>query len=72
MQVLQPSEKMTVAYREAGHAVVGWFLEHADALLKVGPSPCASVVWFRAHSPPGGAVWARCIPGGGPPHSLRM
>ncbi|XP_024591400.1 AFG3-like protein 1 isoform X2 [Neophocaena asiaeorientalis asiaeorientalis] len=35
MQVLQPSEKMTVAYREAGHAVVGWFLEHADALLKL-------------------------------------
>lgn len=34
-QVLQPSEKTTVAYHEAGHAVVGWFLEHADPLLKV-------------------------------------
>ncbi|XP_059855874.1 uncharacterized protein [Delphinus delphis] len=34
-QVLQPSEKTTVAYREAGHAVVGWFLEHADPLLKI-------------------------------------
>ncbi|XP_029423702.1 AFG3-like protein 1 isoform X3 [Nannospalax galili] len=34
-QVLQPSEKTTVAYHEAGHAVVGWFLEHADPLLKI-------------------------------------
>ena len=34
--VLQPEEKKTVAYHEAGHAVVGWFLEHADPLLKVG------------------------------------
>ena len=28
-------EKRLVAYHEAGHAVVGWFLEHADPLLKV-------------------------------------
>lgn len=39
-QVLQPSEKTTVAYHEAGHAVVGWFLEHADPLLKVSRSSC--------------------------------
>ena len=35
-QVLQPEEKKTVAFHEAGHAVAGWFLEHADPLLKVG------------------------------------
>lgn len=34
-QVLQPTEKKTVAFHEAGHAIVGWFLEHADPLLKV-------------------------------------
>lgn len=34
-QVLQPDEKKTVAYHEAGHAVAGWFLEFADPLLKV-------------------------------------
>lgn len=34
-QVLQPDEKKTVAYHEAGHAVAGWFLENADPLLKV-------------------------------------
>ena len=33
--VLQPDEKKTVAYHEAGHAVVGWFPEHADPLLRV-------------------------------------
>merc|ERR1719201_1837537 len=37
--VLQPEEKKTVAYHEAGHAVVGWFLEHADPLLKVSIIP---------------------------------
>lgn len=34
-KVLSPEEKKTVAYHEAGHAVVGWFLEFADPLLKV-------------------------------------
>ena len=38
--VLQPDEKKTVAYHEAGHAVVGWFLEHADPLLKVSIPFC--------------------------------
>ena len=34
-RVLSPEEKRTVAYHESGHAVAGWFLEHADPLLKV-------------------------------------
>lgn len=34
-RVLSPEEKTTVAYHEAGHAVCGWYLEHADPLLKV-------------------------------------
>ena len=33
--VIQPDEKKVVAYHEAGHAVVGWFLQHADPLMKV-------------------------------------
>ncbi|KAF4573039.1 AAA ATPase family protein [Pleurotus pulmonarius] len=36
---LSPEEKKTVAYHEAGHAVCGWFLEHADPLLKVSIIP---------------------------------
>jgi hypothetical protein len=31
-----------VAYHEAGHAVVGWFLEHAEPLLKVSIVPRGS------------------------------
>ncbi len=38
-KVLSPVEKKTVAYHEAGHAVAGWFLEHADPLLKVSIVP---------------------------------
>ncbi|CAI5731930.1 unnamed protein product [Hyaloperonospora brassicae] len=34
-RIMSPDEKKTVAYHEAGHAVAGWFLEHADPLLKV-------------------------------------
>ncbi|XP_012227852.2 mitochondrial inner membrane m-AAA protease component paraplegin [Linepithema humile] len=32
---LIPENKRVVAYHEAGHALVGWLLEHTDALLKV-------------------------------------
>ncbi|CAO3691583.1 unnamed protein product [Umbelopsis ramanniana] len=38
-RVLSPEEKKTVAYHEAGHAVAGWYLEHADPLLKVSIIP---------------------------------
>ncbi|OAA74048.1 Peptidase M41, FtsH [Cordyceps fumosorosea ARSEF 2679] len=37
--VLKPEEKKTVAYHEAGHAICGWFLQHADPLLKVSIIP---------------------------------
>jgi AFG3 family protein len=33
--VMTASEKKTIAYHEAGHAVAGWFLEYANPLLKV-------------------------------------
>ena len=33
--VIQPSEKKVIAYHEAGHAVIGWFLQHAEPLMKV-------------------------------------
>jgi len=34
-KIIAPHEKEIIAYHEAGHAVCGWFLEHADPLLKV-------------------------------------
>jgi hypothetical protein len=39
VQVISPEERRTVAYHEAGHAVVGWFLEFAEPLLKVSIVP---------------------------------
>jgi len=36
---LEPEEKRLVAHHEAGHAVAGWFLEHADPLVKVSIVP---------------------------------
>ncbi|KAJ8754234.1 hypothetical protein K2173_002134 [Erythroxylum novogranatense] len=34
-KVISQLERRTVAYHESGHAVAGWFLEHAEPLLKV-------------------------------------
>ncbi|KAF5744589.1 FTSH protease 10 [Tripterygium wilfordii] len=34
-KVISKLERKTVAYHESGHAVTGWFLEHAEPLLKV-------------------------------------
>ena len=42
---------MMVAYHEAGHAVVGWFLKHADPLLKVSIVPQGK-----------GLSYAQCLP----------
>lgn len=38
-KIISPEEKRIVAYHEAGHAVSGWFLEHADPLVKVSIVP---------------------------------
>jgi len=38
-KIISPEEKKVVAYHEAGHAICGWFLEHADPLVKVSIVP---------------------------------
>ena len=38
-KIISPEEKQIVAYHEAGHAIAGWFLEHADPLVKVSIVP---------------------------------
>ncbi|KAL7080419.1 hypothetical protein ACQ4LE_000211 [Meloidogyne hapla] len=50
-QVLQPDEKKTVAYHEAGHAVAGWFLEFADPLLKVSIIPRGKGLGYAQYMP---------------------
>ncbi|MCF8246017.1 MAG: ATP-dependent zinc metalloprotease FtsH [Saprospiraceae bacterium] len=34
-KLISPEEKEIIAYHEAGHAVCGWYLEHASPLVKV-------------------------------------
>jgi len=34
-KLISPEEKQIIAYHEAGHAICGWYLEHAYPLLKV-------------------------------------
>ncbi|XP_030372537.1 AFG3-like protein 2 [Scaptodrosophila lebanonensis] len=49
--VLAPEEKRTVAHHEAGHAVAGWFLEHADPLLKVSIIPRGKGLGYAQYLP---------------------
>ncbi|TMS38814.1 hypothetical protein L596_005455 [Steinernema carpocapsae] len=51
-KVLVKEELETVAYHESGHALVGWLLEHTDALLKVSIVPRTSAaLGFAQYSP---------------------
>ncbi|KAI0985557.1 hypothetical protein GJ496_002123 [Pomphorhynchus laevis] len=50
-KILQPNEKKTVAYHEAGHAVAGWFLQHADPLLKVSIIPRGKGLGYAQYVP---------------------
>ncbi len=34
-KIISPEEKEIIAYHEAGHAICGWYLEHASPLVKV-------------------------------------
>mmetsp|Transcript_7972 Transcript_7972/g.16617 ORF Transcript_7972/g.16617 Transcript_7972/m.16617 type:complete len:415 (-) Transcript_7972:1044-2288(-) len=41
-KIMSEEERSIVAHHEAGHAVAGWFLEHADPLMKVTIIPRTS------------------------------
>jgi ATP-dependent metalloprotease FtsH len=38
-KLISPNERKIVAYHESGHAIVGWFLEYTDPVLKVSIVP---------------------------------
>src|SRR5690606_36520928 len=38
-KIISPEEKKVIAFHEAGHAICGWFLEHAHPLTKVSIVP---------------------------------
>merc|ERR1719154_626673 len=51
-KMISPHEKTVVAYHESGHALVGWMLQHTDALLKVTIIPRTSAaLGFAQYTP---------------------
>ena len=48
---MKPIAKSKVAHHEAGHAVAGWFLEHADPLVKVTIVPRGRALGFAMYQP---------------------
>ncbi len=38
-KIINPHERKIVAFHESGHAIVGWYLEHTDPVLKVSIVP---------------------------------
>ncbi|KAI0525644.1 peptidase family M41-domain-containing protein [Xylaria bambusicola] len=49
--VLDPLEKRTVAYHEAGHAICGWYFRYADPLLKVSIIPRGKGLGYAQYLP---------------------
>lgn len=49
-KILSKEEQRVVAFHESGHALVGWLLEHTEAVMKVTHSctaaPCCSVGFY--------------------------
>lgn len=57
---LMPSERRTVAYHEAGHAIVGWMLPSSDVLLKVTIVPRTSLaLGFAQYTPKDQKLYSR-------------
>ena len=59
--VLNPEEKRTVAYHEAGHAICGWFFKYADPLLKVSIIPRGQGALGYAQYLPQGDVYLQNV-----------
>jgi cell division protease FtsH len=38
-KIISPEEREVIAFHESGHAIVGWFLEHTDPVVKVSIVP---------------------------------
>ena len=51
-KVITPEEKKTIAFHEAGHAIVSWLLEFASPLVKVSIVPrgqSLGAAWYMPH-----------------------
>uniref|UniRef100_A0A663MUJ0 SPG7 matrix AAA peptidase subunit, paraplegin n=1 Tax=Athene cunicularia TaxID=194338 RepID=A0A663MUJ0_ATHCN len=54
-KILSPEERKVVAFHESGHALVGWLLEHTEAVMKVTLPPALEEcsLWLGGKSPLG-------------------
>jgi cell division protease FtsH len=51
-KLISPEEREIIAHHESGHAVVGWFLEHTDPVVKVSIVPRGvSALGYAQHLP---------------------
>ena len=57
--IMTPAEKRTTAYHEAGHAVVGWLLPHADPVFKVSLIPRGAALGLTWSLPSERKIWSR-------------
>ena len=51
-KLISPEEREVIAHHESGHAIVGWFLEHTDPVVKVSIVPRGvSALGYAQHLP---------------------
>ena len=51
-KIISPEEREIIAFHEAGHAIVGWFSEHTDPVVKVSIVPRGlSALGYAQHLP---------------------
>lgn len=51
-KLISPEEREIIAYHESGHAILGWFLEHTDPVVKVSIVPRGlSALGYAQHVP---------------------
>jgi AFG3 family protein len=50
-KLISPNEKRIIAYHEAGHAICGWYLEHAYPLTKVSIVPRGVAAGYAQYLP---------------------
>lgn len=47
-KILSKEEQRIVAFHESGHALVGWLLEHTEAVMKVSSTGLSSEKCYKS------------------------
>jgi cell division protease FtsH len=59
-KLISPEEREIIAHHESGHAIVGWFLEHTDPVVKVSIVPRGvSALGYAQHLPEERELYSR-------------